>query len=254
MYYETSSASEYRRRANAVCSRQSGKLAIVYLVYFVILVVVGFIDNETAYTEVLADGTVETTAWFNSVFTFLTAGAFSLSFAQIHKKASQNEMVQVEDLLVGFNDWRRSVTLNVLISLYTTLWTLLFIIPGIVKSFSYSMSYYIANDNPNLSANECIDRSKKMMDGHKFDYFCLMLSYFGLIILSCFTLGIALLWVLPKMQQASYQFYLDISGNNYNYDLYEKEEESYYSDYKAQSYVDEYEVDDEEEYATKNPW
>ena len=75
------------------------------------------------------------------------------------------------------------------------------------------MAMYVYHDNPTLSPKQCIDKSKKIMDGHKWDYFCLMLSYIGWILLSALTLGILLLWVLPKIQQATYIFYQYVSGN-----------------------------------------
>jgi uncharacterized membrane protein len=68
---------------------------------------------------------------------------------------------------------------------------------------------YIANDNPNLSANECITRSKELMQGNKFKLFKLLLSYFGWILLCGLTLGILSLWVIPRINQAIYLFYLD---------------------------------------------
>lgn len=90
---------------------------------------------------------------------------------------------------------------------------LLFIIPGIVKSFSYAMTPYILEENPELSANEAIDRSRAMMKGHKFDLFWLYLSFIGWILLSILTLGIGLLWLAPYMQTATAAFYEDVKAD-----------------------------------------
>ena len=100
-----------------------------------------------------------------------------------------------------------------LMRLFIALWMLLLIIPGIVKMFSYAMTPYILEENPELSANEAIDRSRAMMKGHKFDLFWLYLSFLGWIILSFFTLGIGLLWLAPYIQTAHAAFYEDVKAD-----------------------------------------
>ena len=91
--------------------------------------------------------------------------------------------------------------------LYLLLWSLLFIIPGIVKSYSYAMSYYIHCDNPELGPNEVITRSRQMMDGHKWQLFCLHFSFFGWILLSMLTCGLLFFMVTPYMNAATAAFY-----------------------------------------------
>lgn len=98
--------------------------------------------------------------------------------------------------------------------LKVVLWSLLFIIPGIVMDFAYAMTPYILKDNPELSAWEASSRSREMMKGHKFDLFWLELSFIGWILLSILTLGIGLFWLVPYMQTAIAAFYNDISGKN----------------------------------------
>ncbi len=91
--------------------------------------------------------------------------------------------------------------------LYITLWTLLFFIPGIVKSYSYAMTFYILNDNPEMGANEAITRSREMMNGHKWQLFCLHFSFIGWILLSMLTCGLLLFMVTPYMNAATAEFY-----------------------------------------------
>ena len=100
-----------------------------------------------------------------------------------------------------------------LMGLFIALWTLLFIIPGIIKMFSYAMTPFILEENPELSANEAIDRSRAMMKGHKFDLFWLFLSFIGWAILCIPTLGIGLLWLVPYMQAAQASFYEDVKAD-----------------------------------------
>jgi uncharacterized membrane protein len=100
-----------------------------------------------------------------------------------------------------------------LMGLFIALWTLLLIIPGIIKMFSYAMTPFILEENPDLTANEAIDRSRAMMKGHKFDLFWLFLSFIGWAILCVFTLGIGTLWLTPYMQTSVAAFYEDVKAD-----------------------------------------
>lgn len=107
----------------------------------------------------------------------------------------------------------RNVVAMLLVYLYTFLWSLLLIIPGIIKGFSYSMTPFIVKDYPELSVNQAINLSMKMMKGRKFDLFWLYLSFFGWIFLSVFTLGIGMFWLMPYMQTAMASFYQDVKND-----------------------------------------
>lgn len=205
-------AVDYRMKAKENCDKQKDRLMVIFLIYLIVSIVVGIIDNATGSSVVLEDGTVQTTTWFSTVFSLITGGALILSFAEISKKVYLQNDVRNDDLLHGFKDFARSIKLYVLQSLYIALWTILLIVPGIVKAISYSMAFYIANDKKEFTAKECIDKSRQIMDGHKWEYFCLMLSYTGWILLSVLTFGVLLLWVGPRINQASYLFYLKVSG------------------------------------------
>ncbi len=97
--------------------------------------------------------------------------------------------------------------------LYTFLWTLLFIIPGMIKGYSYALTQYISIDNQTLKAEECINQSMKMMNGNKWRLFLLDLSFIGWYLLAIFfTLGIGLLWVVPYHETARILFYEDLKS------------------------------------------
>ena len=100
-----------------------------------------------------------------------------------------------------------------LVMLFTFLWSLLFIIPGIVKCFSYSMTPFILEEHPELGANEAIDHSRAMMKGHKFDLFWLILSFIGWGFLCLFTFGIGYLWLVPYMDTSVSAFYEDVKAD-----------------------------------------
>lgn len=126
--------------------------------------------------------------------------AFSLSVARIYLGLTQGKAPELKDAFSGFDDFFSAFKVTLLVALYTFLWSLLFVIPGIVKSFSYSMSLYILAENKGMSAKECIERSKQMTDGHKMDLFVLMLSFIGWAFVGAITFGIAYIWIMPYMQ------------------------------------------------------
>ena len=112
-----------------------------------------------------------------------------------------------------FKGYWRNVWACFLMMLFTSLWMLLLIIPGIVKAFAYSMTPYILKDNPELTANQDINLSVKMMKGHKGDLFVFELSFLGWHILAILTLGLLYIWLLPYYQTAKYKFLYDIKTN-----------------------------------------
>lgn len=141
----------------------------------------------------------------------------SLGYSVAHKELLQNGDAAItrNTVRLAFSDYVRNAVSILLVYLYTLLWTLLFIVPGIIKGLAYSLTPFIVKDNPQLSPNQAINLSMKMMKGHKFDLFYLYLSFIGWILLAMLTLGIGLLWVIPYMQTSMAAFYLDVK-NDYN--------------------------------------
>ena len=114
---------------------------------------------------------------------------------------------------IAFKNYWHKVWGIFLMQLFTFLWSLLLIIPGIIKVFSYAMTPYILEDRPELSANEAIDHSRAMMKGHKFDLFWLYLSFIGWGLLCIFTAGIGFLWLGPYIQTSVAAFYEDVKAD-----------------------------------------
>lgn len=103
---------------------------------------------------------------------------------------------------------------GVLITVFTYLWTLLLIIPGIIKALSYSQAFYIKAENPNIPASRAIELSKIMMNGHKWDIFYLNLSFIGWNILSSLTFGIlGIVYVFPYSYAAHAFAYEEIKAD-----------------------------------------
>jgi len=125
-------------------------------------------------------------------------------------------LVKLDTNIVGntfdFSNYWRKIGGMIWMGLLTFFWSLLFIIPGIVKAFSYAMTPFILDEYPELTPVEAIHRSRMMMKGHKFDLFWLYLSFIGWAILCIPTCGIGFLWLAPYMQTAEAAFYEEVKA------------------------------------------
>ena len=144
---------------------------------------------------------------FTYIGSLLVSGPLSVGFALVAINIVRKNNPKIENLFAAFNDFVRAFILWLINTIFIALWTLLFIIPGIIKSLSYSMSYFILIDNPDISANEARKRSMQLMHGNKWRLFCLDFSFIGWILLSFLTFGILLFWIMPYIQVAHAEFY-----------------------------------------------
>ena len=144
------------------------------------------------------------------IASFIITPAFSLSLCIVYLKLTKKEDIGVGDLFTGFNSTGKALWLNIIISFFTFLWSCLFIIPGIIKSYSYSMAFYILADNPELTAREALRKSKEMMNGHKMELFVLQLSFILWYLLVGITFGLAAIYVTPYMSATVANFYNSI--------------------------------------------
>lgn len=129
-------------------------------------------------------------ALFGSLFVIFVSNVMSVSGHGWMLRHWRGEDVGVSEAFAGFRIYKPAVVAMLMRSIYTWLWSLLFVIPGIVKGYAYSMVPYIIYENPNLTANQAIKMSKKMTDGYKFELFVLNLSFFGWVFLSAITGGL----------------------------------------------------------------
>ena len=143
---------------------------------------------------------------------FIVGGPVKLGYCRFLLKMHDGEDAQVGDLFSRFDRFGDGFCLELLTSLYIILWSLLFIIPGFIKAYAYAMAPFILEENPNMTPSEAIKASRELMDGHKFELFCLYWSFFGWALLSVLTLGIGSLWLNPYMNAATAAFYRSIAG------------------------------------------
>lgn len=185
-------------------------------------------DNETAGNSVFS--------WFSNLtgsqMVFLgAAGAFLLNMALVfsiarlfigsivgigYAKFNLDLVDNVTEarfatLFSYMRFWKVAIITRIVRTLYIVLWTLLFIIPGIIASYNYALTDYILAENPELTTKEALELSKKMMYGHRFRLFCLEFSFIGWAFLCVLSLGIGLIWLLPYTEAAKAAFYREVS-------------------------------------------
>lgn len=140
----------------------------------------------------------------------VVAGPVSLGIATVSLRVVRGGEADVYDLFRGFENFTTSFLVYLLNNIFIFLWSLLFIVPGIIKSYAYSMSFFVLRDNPALTATEARKMSIELMRGNKWRYFCLNFSFIGWHILSVLTLGILYIWVYPYILTACAEFYESI--------------------------------------------
>lgn len=145
------------------------------------------------------------------IVSFILGGTVELGYAKFLLKQYDRKELQFSDLFSQFERFGTGFAQQFLRVLFTTLWMLLFIIPGIVKGLSYAMTPFILEEHPEMTASEAIKASIRLMDGHKMDLFILGLTFIGWQILACLTMGIGFLFLNPYMNAAYAAFYRSIS-------------------------------------------
>ena len=151
---------------------------------------------------------------FTAVGVLILAGPLSFGLAAFFLSLARGkEQGDLADLFKGFTEggFVRLLLLGLLEEVFIFLWTLLFIIPGIVKSYSYSQAIYLAYDHPDWDWKQCIDESRRIMNGYKWKLFVLDLSFIGWYIVGMLACGIGVLWVDPYHQAARTEFYEELT-------------------------------------------
>lgn len=146
------------------------------------------------------------------IVAFLFGGAVALGWCLYNQNLNHDRPAEMKDLFTYFNSFGKAFLTNLLVGLFTLLWTLLLIVPGIIMSFAYSQTFYILQENPDMKPMEAIRASKELMKGYKWKLFCLEFSFIGWILLSALTLGIGFVFLTPYMEQARCAFYNNLKA------------------------------------------
>ena len=126
----------------------------------------------------------------SGLYGLLVTGAFTLGITLFFLAMFRKQLVSVGDMFLGFERFGKALGLFLFQSLFIFLWSLLFIVPGIIAGIRYSQAFFILADDPTKGIRQCMDESKVMMKGNKAKYFCLSLSFIGWLILSSIPAGV----------------------------------------------------------------
>lgn len=149
---------------------------------------------------------------FLSFVSFIIGGTVQLGYTDYLLRQHIHANFDINNLFDQFHRFKDGFLQSFLRGLYIALWSLLFIIPGIIKSFSYAMTPFIMAENPNMTASEAIEASKQLMDGHKGELFMLDLTFIGWDLLAMLTLNIGYIFLNPYRNAAYAAFYKDLTA------------------------------------------
>lgn len=144
------------------------------------------------------------------VVAFIIAGPLQLGSSIFSLNIIRDKNAELSQILDGFKQFAESLVAYLLMVLYVVLWSLLLIIPGIIAAISYSQTFYILADSEGMHGADALRKSREMMRGYKWKYFCLGWRFLGWFFLCILTFGIGFLWLVPYMQVSYANFYEDI--------------------------------------------
>ena len=184
--------SEIKNKSKSQINGKIGKLILITLIYIVISVVAS--------------------ACTFGVGSIIIMPCMIIGYYNVYLKFVNTDELEISNLYSGFKMIWKSIGTILVQGIYIWLWSLLFIIPGIIKIISYAMTNYILIENPDISINEAISRSREMMEGNKMKYFLFQLSFLGWALLIPLTFGLISIYVVPYMQTANVNFYNSIKN------------------------------------------
>ena len=175
----------------------------------------GGVDSEVGAFILASLPIIIIASLFAAVIYFALGSFIGVGYAKFNLNLVDKKNAAFETLFEYFSHWKTTTVARLLRALYVFLWSLLFIIPGIVAGFSYAMTDYILAEDPELTADEAISQSKSIMMGNKWRFFCLQFSFIGWDILATLAFGIGHLWLTPYKQAAYAAFYREVSGTEF---------------------------------------
>lgn len=150
----------------------------------------------------------------------IVSGLLSVASARyfIGRVRGNIEPGQIESSIDGIrNNVLGSLLTGILYNVFVAIGSMIFVIPGIIFSYSFSMAFYVINDHPEMTAMEALRESRRLMNGHKMQYFILNLSFIGWMLLGSLCFGVGTLWATAYMSTANAVFYEELIANDASY-------------------------------------
>ena len=196
------SRAELKQQAKEQLKGNVGSYFLVLLAYVGIAFAIGFVGGLLSLILPI----------LGTIAMYVALPPLMIGFYMVFLNGTYGDQPKASTLFEGYKKeyFGKSIILYFLVVIFTCLWSLLLVIPGIIMAFAYSMSWFVLAENPNMTAREAIRESKEIMNGHKMDFFVLSLSFIPWILLVYVTLGIASIYVMPYMQLTITNFYHNI--------------------------------------------
>lgn len=147
-----------------------------------------------------------------ALLAIVIGGAVTLGMATFNLNLINRRQARFGDLFSQFHRLGTGFCMQFMMGLLVILWSLLFIIPGIIAAYSYAMTPYLMAEFPELRVRDAIRESKRLMRGNKWRLFCLQFSFIGWELLGSLTMGIGYFWINPYRMAAETAFYMDVTG------------------------------------------
>ena len=146
-----------------------------------------------------------------SIVYFFIGSVVNIGYRRFNLELVNGNGASLRSLFAYFKYWKSALAAILLQAIFVFLWSLLFVIPGIIAAYRYSMTSYVLAENPGLSARDAINESKRLMQGNKWRLFCLQFSFIGWALLCLFTCGIGYIFLSPYTAAAEAAFYKEIA-------------------------------------------
>lgn len=169
-------------------------------------------DSTMALGALVLNGVVIISAIIGGLYSIFVTDALTVGVNNYFIKNTDSKP-SFADAFSGFKvKYGRNIGTLLLVGIKTVLWTLLFIIPGIIKSFEYAIIPYILADDPEISSKDAFKKAKQMMNGNKWRLFKLEFSFIGWTLLCVLTLGIGTFFLIPYVNAAAAEFYVELKN------------------------------------------
>jgi uncharacterized membrane protein len=192
--------SEYKEQAKLLMADKYKNVILILLVFIFLNGIIAGIFSKEAWISL------------GSIIDIAIMAGMSFAFVILWRNVVDGKESDLQEiLLIGYKEnYLRNLVVYLLRMLWVFLFSLLLIIPGIVKAYSYSMAFYVVQKEPKLNPSDALKKSADLMKGHKMDLFKLDLSYLGWYFLGLFTACILWLWIIPKHSTAQMLYYDEI--------------------------------------------
>ena len=192
-----------RKELKAAAKAQiKGNIGILFLCMLVMFIVVAVVSGLISAVTILSDNLVMVTVFtlLGSLLLIIVTPPFMVSFAMIYLNLREGQRPEVGHIFKGFSITGKSIWLYIIMQVFITLWSLLLIIPGIIKTYAYLLCFYVLAENQNMTARQALSESKRITKGYKMSLFVLGLSFILWGLLCVVTLGFAGIYVVPYIE------------------------------------------------------